>query len=67
MLGYKLTLAQVPRCTKRYQESCVEKTDGIDCAAAVAFCNTAMSELFAGQCMRSGVLLPTDLTCEPET
>ncbi|RDX49394.1 serine carboxypeptidase [Lentinus brumalis] len=37
----------VPRCTKRYQESCVEKTDGIDCAAAVAFCNTAMSELFA--------------------
>ncbi|KAI0769995.1 serine carboxypeptidase [Fomes fomentarius] len=36
----------VPRCIKRYEESCVERTDSIDCAAAASFCSTAMSELF---------------------
>ncbi|KAI0666416.1 serine carboxypeptidase [Trametes maxima] len=36
----------VPRCEQRYKESCVDKVDAIDCAAAASFCSTAMSELF---------------------
>ncbi|KAI0367259.1 serine carboxypeptidase [Pilatotrama ljubarskyi] len=36
----------VPRCEQRYKESCVDKVDSIDCAAAASFCSTAMSELF---------------------
>ncbi|KAI0328737.1 serine carboxypeptidase [Cubamyces sp. BRFM 1775] len=36
----------VPRCEQRYKESCVDKVDKIDCAAAATFCSTAMSELF---------------------
>ncbi|KAI0683515.1 serine carboxypeptidase [Earliella scabrosa] len=39
-------IAYVPRCIKRYEESCVDRTDSIDCAAAASFCTTAMSEIF---------------------
>ncbi|KAI9066157.1 serine carboxypeptidase [Trametes sanguinea] len=38
----------VPRCEKRYKESCVDRLDSVDCAAAASFCSTAMSELFNG-------------------
>ncbi|KAI0354049.1 serine carboxypeptidase [Trametes cingulata] len=36
----------VPRCEQRFRDSCVDKVDSIDCAAAAEFCSTAMSELF---------------------
>ncbi|KAL1939260.1 hypothetical protein VTO73DRAFT_10063 [Trametes versicolor] len=36
----------VPRCEQRFKDSCVDKVESIDCAAAASFCSTAMSDLF---------------------
>ncbi|CDO76390.1 hypothetical protein BN946_scf184937.g4 [Trametes cinnabarina] len=38
----------VPRCEQRYKESCVDRFDGIDCAAAASFCHAALSDPFNG-------------------
>ena len=40
---------KVPRCEKRFGESCVEKVDSVDCTAAASFCSTAFNEPFGGE------------------
>ncbi|KAI0367256.1 serine carboxypeptidase [Pilatotrama ljubarskyi] len=36
----------LPRCEKRYRESCVENFDAVDCQAAAHFCNSAINNYY---------------------
>ena len=39
---------QLPRCEKRYKESCVDRYDHIDCLSAQEFCFESLWGFFKG-------------------